>query len=50
MDKADSDEDEEDDHKACEITIDQAVSFAEQLQNFAFASPEFFCRADACIG
>jgi hypothetical protein len=30
MDKADSDEDEEDDHKACEITIAQAVSCAEQ--------------------
>jgi hypothetical protein len=43
MDKADSDEDEEDDHKACEITIAQAVSCAEQLENFAFASPEFFC-------
>jgi hypothetical protein len=41
MDKADSDE--EDDHKACEITIAQAVSCAEQLENFAFASPEFFC-------
>jgi hypothetical protein len=31
MDKADSDEDEEDDHKACESTIAQAVSYAEQM-------------------
>jgi hypothetical protein len=30
MDKADSDEG--DDHKACEITIAQAVSYAEQLE------------------
>jgi hypothetical protein len=43
LDKADSDEDEEDDHKACEITIAQAVSYAEQLENFAFISPGFFC-------
>jgi hypothetical protein len=43
MDKAESDEDEEDDHKACEITIARAVPCAEQLENFAFAGPEFFC-------
>jgi hypothetical protein len=43
MDKADSDSDEEDDLKACEITIAQVVSYAEQLKNFAFTSPEFFC-------
>jgi hypothetical protein len=39
MDKADSDED----HNACEITVAQAVSCAEQLESCAFASPEFFC-------
>jgi hypothetical protein len=43
MDKADSNEDEEDDHKACQITIAESVSNAEQLESFAFASPGFFC-------
>jgi hypothetical protein len=39
MDKADSDEDEEDDHKACEITIAQAVSCAEQLEKSSLHLP-----------
>jgi hypothetical protein len=53
MDKADSNEDEEDDHKddhkACVITIAPAVSCAEQLENFAFASPEYFFVQSRCL-